>query len=234
MRLQNSCGTVLLLVALLLPMAGAGDNKTSREEARFDIYVADKKAGQEKFSIERSPDSIRSNSSMSFSDPGTKQKIQIETNLSMDGQYKPLSYKVKAITAGHDNPLECKFTPGQVDIRYWAGGKLNKGGLLVGDRFAILDTNVFHHYIFVERLFDFSSKAKSQQVEVVIPQETDKGILKISHVGIEKVSIGGKNRDLRHLRADSGSVLIDLWVDDNHALYKIAIPAKRIEVIRNP
>jgi hypothetical protein len=234
MRIRNSCSAVVLLIAMLLSFAYGGEKKTSRDEAQFDIYVADKKIGEEKFSVESTPDSIRSNSILNFIDPGKgNQKIQIETKLSMNSQYMPRSYEVKTVAAGRDNPMECTFAPGQVNFKYLAGGKINRSGLLVGDRYVILDTNVFHHYIFVTRLFDFSSAAKSQPVEVVVPQEMDKGILKVSKVGVEKVSLRGKSKELNHLRADSGPLMIDLWVDDKHTLYKIAIPAKRIEAIRN-
>ena len=95
----------------------------------------------------------------------------------------------------------------------------------------VLDTNVFHHYIIVARLFDFRTD-KSQSIEVVIPQELDGGILKVREIGLERVSTGGKKRDLHHLRVDSGLLQIDLWVDDQQTLYKIALPAKKIEVIR--
>jgi hypothetical protein len=39
--------------------------------------------------------------------------------------------------------------------------------------------------------------------------------------------------DLHHLKADSGVLFIDLWIDDQKIVYKIALPAKKIEVIRN-
>jgi hypothetical protein len=47
------------------------------------------------------------------------------------------------------------------------------------------------------------------------------------------IPIRGRKMTLHHLNADSGMLLIDLWVDDQRILYKIALPAKKIEVIRN-
>jgi len=37
----------------------------------------------------------------------------------------------------------------------------------------------------------------------------------------------------RHLLADSGSILIHLWVDDRRVVHKISVPSKGIEVVRN-
>jgi len=63
-------------------------------------------------------------------------------------------------------------------LNSWPAGIPRRSGLLLGDKFLVLDTNVFHHFVFIARLFDFNSKDKSQSMQVVIPQEMDKGILK--------------------------------------------------------
>jgi hypothetical protein len=80
-------------------------------------------------------------------------------------------------------------------------------------------------------LFDLST-GKEQSIEVVIPQELDGGFLKVRDSGIDRQQIGGKKMDLHHLKADSGLLQIDLWVDDQRTLFKIAVPAKKIEVFR--
>ena len=82
---------------------------------------------------------------------------------------------------------------------------MKKTGLLVGDKYVLLDENVFHHLIFLARLFDLNSSAKYQSFEVVIPQELDDGIVKISDSGKEKTSVRGKDKELHHLKLDSGS-----------------------------
>jgi hypothetical protein len=235
MQLRNPCVFIALLLCVLLPRSiFCGDKKPSQEEGRFDIYVADKKIGQEKFSIVRSSDSISSNSTTNFQNPaGQHESVQVEAQLKMDSQYMPQSYQVLTAIGGRKQKQKCTFIPNQATFEYQTDGALRKSGLLVGDRYAILDTNVFHHFIFVVRLFDFRSGGKTQSVEVVIPQEMDTGIIKIIDVGTEVVLLQGKNKELRHLKADSGPLKIDLWVDEEQVLYKIALPAKRIEVIRH-
>jgi hypothetical protein len=49
---------------------------------------------------------------------------------------------------------------------------------------------------------------------------------------MEKTLLRGKNKDLYHLIADSGQLKIDLWIDNQRILHKIAVPAKDIEVVR--
>jgi hypothetical protein len=221
------------LFQMLFP-AYAEDKKLPREEARFDIFVAGKQIGEEKYSIASSGETITSNSVINFRDPeGRRKKVQMETQLSMDSHYLPQTYQLRTNVDGLKGTVNGTFTSGEANFEYIGSGNPKKRGLLVGDRFIVLDTNVFHHFIFLVRSFDFS-KGRSQSIEVVIPQELDNGVLKVSEVGIERLTIGGKKLDLHHLRADSGILSIDLWVDDRPVLYKIALPTKKIEVIRNP
>jgi hypothetical protein len=223
----------LLLLAVVLPQGYGDDDQLASEESRFDIYVAGKKIGQEKFSIEYSADSIRSNSTLNFRDPGNQhQRVRIGTQLSMDTQYLPKAYQVETDLEGQTVAMKGTFVPGQANFEYQVNGVPRKMGLLVRDHYIILDTNVFHHFTFIARLFDFSTDAP-QSINVVIPQELDSGVLKVTMVGTEEVSVHGKKRKLNHLKVDSGQLLIDLWVDGQRILYKIALPSKGIEVIRN-
>ncbi len=234
--MNNSVKTIFrsgaVLVLLLSPGYGA-EQKTSREEGQFNIFINGREIGQEKFSIQSSTDSVSSHSTLSFQDPAnSRQNIKMETDLVLDSRFVPRSYQLRTDVNGQKGMLKGTFAQGQAQFEYLASGSPRKTGLLVGDRYLVLDTNVFHHFIFIARSFDLTSKEKSQPFEVVIPQEFENGLLKISNLGSENLSIRGKNRELHHLKADSGLVQIDLWIDDHRVLYKIALPAKKIEVIR--
>jgi hypothetical protein len=223
-----------LLMGVLSPHSIlCGDRKSSQEEGRFDIYVADKEVGQEKFSIVRSSDSVSSNSTTSFRDPGGQHgSVKIETQLKMDNQNAPQTYEVRTEVGGHKQLIKGTFAPNLAVFEFQKDA-FSRKRLMVGDRYAILDTNVFHHYIFLVSLFDFRGGGKTQSIQAVIPQEIDTGVLKITDIGTEQVSLRGKNKELHHLKADSGPLKIDLWIDEEHVLYKIALPAKQFEVIRH-
>jgi hypothetical protein len=227
--------TPVRVCIMLLPMLSPGygaETKPSQEQGQFGIFVAGKEIGKEKFSIQSSGDSISSNSTTSFRDPNKKQNAKKETELVMNSQFVPRTYMFRTETEGQRGMMKGTFSQGEAKFEYEAGGTTGRSGLLVGDRYTVLDTNVFHHFIFIARLYDFSSKEQSQSMEVVIPQELENGLLKISNWGSETTDMRGKKRELHHLKVDSGSVQIDLWVDDQHVLYKIALPARSIEVIR--
>jgi hypothetical protein len=226
-------GGFLLIPMLSLPIAQGAEEAPRREESQFGIYVAGKEIGNEQFSILNSADTIESKSVVSFRDPGGKhKKVRMETELSMDSHFLPRTYQLRTDVEGQKGMIIGTFAPGEATFEYKSSGNPLKRALLVGAHCIILDTNVFHHFIFIARLFNMRSGG-AQYIEAVIPQELNGGKLKVSEVGLERTSIHGKKMDLHHLNADSGLLLIDLWIDDQQIVYKIALPAKKIEVIRN-
>jgi hypothetical protein len=229
-----AAGLAAFLVLLgMIPVRAAADRASQNEEARFDVFVDGKDIGNEKFSISISDGGIATKSTVFFQEPVKKsKKVRMETQLSMDANYLPRAYELHTDVEGEKGSVTGTFTSGEAAFEYRGKGNPVKRGLLVGNNYVILDTNVFHHFVFIARKFDFG-KNGTQSIEAVIPQELDSGTLKVRETGVEMVSIKGKTMGLHHLRADSGALMIDLWVDDQKVLYKIALPAKKIEVMRN-
>ncbi len=223
-----------MIFLVLPPPAWGMDKKAALEEGSFNIYVDGKEIGTERFSILFSADSASSTSVIDFRDPGKKhQRVHMETQLHMDGGFLPRTYQLRFDIEGQKGSLNGTFTPGQALFEYKGGGNPRKSGLLVGNQYFILDTNVFHHFIFLVKLFDLHAKQKAQAFEVIVPQETDSGIIRITRAGMDKIMVRGKKRNLHHLKADSGILQIDLWMDDRRVLHKLALPDKKIEIIRN-
>ncbi len=237
MNMLMKCARFLLLGGVFCLSASAliraGEKKPGREEGEFKIYLLGKDIGTEKYSIEDTTQGINSNSVVEFRQPdGSQKKVRIETHLEMNAQYVPRSYKCTLDINGEKGEITSNITPNEAMFEYRGGERDRRGGLLVGDRYTILDTNVFHHFIFLVRLFDFSKGTTEQKMEVVIPQGMDDGTLKLKELGQETILVRGKKVAAHHLQADSGSVVMDLWVDERHLLQKIAVPGKAIEVIR--
>ena len=232
-KIQAACAAALF--CLVLGNARAGEKKAGREEGEFRIYAAGKETGSEKYVILLSEGAANSNSIVDFRNPGDRhQKVQLETKLEMDGNYLPKIYQLKSHVDGQRGTINGEFTPHQAMFEYIGSGEPKKGGLLLGDQYTLLDTNIFHHFIFLVRLFRYGGREKNQKFEVVIPQEQDNGVLKIFEVGRESVAVRGKKIDAHHLQVDSGSVVIHLWVDGQKILHRITVPSKQIEVLRNP
>jgi hypothetical protein len=239
-RLSISMGRTLrnvlrgLIFSLLLTVGFSADKKiVNDEKGRFGIYVDGKEIGEERYSIQGSSDSFQSESEVAFKNSGAKsQEVKIETQLTMDENYMPQSYRVKSSVGGRNKEIEATFVPGQATFKYPANGILHQSGLLLDDYYVLLDANVFHHFIFVGRLIEFDNSDSIQSLDVVIPQELDNGVLEIRDAGLDKIALHGKKKELHHLKVETGKQKFDLWVDDSRLLHKIAFPMKNIEVIR--
>ncbi len=232
--------SVFLIAAVGLLLASvnaaeASDAKISREEGEFKIFIAGKEIGTEKYIIVTAEDAASSSSVLEFRNPGeTHQKVHFTTKLDMNAQYVPRSYELKSDVDGKKGSIVGLFKPNEVIFEYHSEGNPRRSGLLVGDQFTVLDTNIFHHFVFLARLFNFDSKEKSQKFEVVIPQEPDSGFLRIADSGKESIVVQGKKIETHRLLADSGALKIQLWVDDQHTLHKIVVKDREVEVIRTP
>ena len=223
-----------LIVAAAVSWAQAlGKVDQQVEEGEFTILVSGREIGNEKFVVQRGPDSVASNSVVEFRSPTQPaQRIRLESRLEMDGNYLPRQYSLKSDVDGKSGIISGTFDPNQVMFNYSGTGTPFRRGLLVGKQYTLLDSNIYHHFIFLVRRFNFKSREKDQKFEVVIPQETDSGVLKISRLKEDELTHRGRKRAMRVLLADSGALLIQLWVDENLVLQKIAVPGRALEVLR--
>ncbi len=221
---------ILLSVSFLL--AGSSNQKGTREEGVYKIFLNGKELGTEKYWISVAAQSASSGSTLNFRNPyNDHQRIQLETKLEMTDRYVPRRYELKSDVDGKKGAVLGEFGPNEAMFTYSKDGAPQKQGVLVGKAFTVLDTNVFHHYVFLARLYDYNS-GKEQQFEVVIPQEYDSGTLKVTELNKETIAVHGKKVQAHHLQVDSGSLRLDLWSDDAHVLYKISVPSKGLEVLR--
>jgi hypothetical protein len=208
------------------------DKKAERREGEYNIYFSGKDIGSEKYVMLSTADAVTSSSSCDLRNPaGGPQKIMLTTKLEMDGHYMPRSYELKSEVDGQKGSIRSEFAPNQVISEYSGGGKSSREGLLLGNQFTVLDTNVFHHFIFLARLFKYNSGTKPQTFDVVIPQAKETGSLKMRELNKEALLIKGKKFNTTHLLVDSGALQIHLWVDSDHIPRKIAVPDRGVEAL---
>lgn len=203
------------------------------EEGTFEISFQGKEIGTERYTLAVVGDSATSSCLLDFRNPAnTRQRVRLESKLEMDSRFRPRSYTLRSDVDGKKGTIVGTFSPNEVFLEYGHEGKPKKTGLLVGKDYTILDTNIFHHFVFLVRLFKFENQEANQRFEVVIPQAADSGVLKASELEMETLRVGSKKTECHHLLLDSGSLVIHLWVDKHRILRKIAIPSLSLEVSR--
>lgn len=226
-------GCMLAVTVAGVLQAKVGTKKPAAEDGEFVIFFGAREIGSEKFAIQAAAESVTSSSVLEFRNPATPgQKVRMETKLEMNGDYVPRSYLLKTDVDGLRGSITGSFAPNQVMFDFEGKGTNRRSGLLLPSRYTMLDSNIYHHFIFLVRLFDFDSREKTQRFEVLVPQEDDSGVLKVSELRRAEMELRGKKREVRVLQAASDALQLQLWVDKDGVLQKISAPSKGLEVVR--
>jgi hypothetical protein len=92
---------------------------------------------------------------------------------------------------------------------------------------AVLDNNLYYQYAVLARLYDWS-KSGAQNLPVLIPQELTPGSVVVESSG--SLTSGGKSYE--GLRVTTSDLQILLYLDSNHRLMRLEVPAASVSVVR--
>ena len=90
----------------------------------------------------------------------------------------------------------------------------------------ILDTNFFHHFALLVGRYDFN-KGGAQHMQVFIPQQASPGMMLVEYKGKDA------NTGLDELVAKTDAVEIHIWCDAGRKLQRLAVPAAKVEIVRD-
>jgi hypothetical protein len=93
---------------------------------------------------------------------------------------------------------------------------------------AILDNNLYHQYAILARLYNWSKRGP-QTFSVLIPQELMPGTITAEATG--SASVGGKTYE--GFRVTTTDLEVDLFLDANHRMMRLEVPAAKVSVIRD-
>jgi len=197
----------------------------------FEILSGQHRIGTESFRIR--PDGPRWEVSGELQlEPSGGGKVSVVSKLELDSALRPVSYlrEQKSPKAGK---LAVQFGSPETNLVSSAGtgDPLEQVFYLPSTDLAVLDTNFFHHYTLLLRLYD-SARGGAQPFNVFVPQEALPGAIQLELMGKESVSTGGQSRELNHYRAVTEQLQIELWATPEGAIYRLAIPQADLEVVR--
>ncbi len=93
---------------------------------------------------------------------------------------------------------------------------------------AVLDNNLYYQYGVLARVYDWS-KQGTQTLPVLIPQELTPGSVNVDATG--SVTANGKSYD--GLRVTTSDLEVLLFLDSNHRLMRLEVPAAKVAVFRD-
>jgi len=93
---------------------------------------------------------------------------------------------------------------------------------------AVLDNNLYYQYGVLARVYDWSKRG-AQNLPVIIPQELTPGSVTVESTG----SVTAKGKSYDGLRVTTSDLEVLLFLDSNHRLMRLEVPAAKVSVARD-
>jgi len=205
----------------------AAETTLAPDKGKFTIQLNGQTVGHEEFEIAPSGGGWTAKGSTRLKPPdGGETKISGSLVMQPDGA--PISYEWTSQT-DKTNGAHILFANGIAKITLeMQGAKPFEQDLSFGaPLIAVLDNNLYHQYAVLARVYDWAKRGV-QTFPVLIPQELTPGSVTAEAVGSAKS--GGKTYE--GLKVSTTDVEILLFLDSNHKLMRLEVPAANVAVIR--
>ena len=246
--------SILLLALLLAAVSVCGSDQKSKENEKkgsashlidsgsFGIFIAGKRIGTENFRIEQGTDVGTISAEIKVNDGSNRAEQSSEMQIGRDGNLRSYKWhanvpeKEEALVEPQDQLLIEHLTP--------ADQKKHDVPHVLPLSTVILDDNFFsHREVLIWRYLatgcaqrDNHLECSASQFGVLVPHQHTAGTVIVELLGREKIMFKDKEQELNKIKVDADGVQWLLWVDDQENHYKVlkmAIPADRVEVIRD-
>ncbi|MEW5978521.1 MAG: hypothetical protein AB1898_22220 [Acidobacteriota bacterium] len=204
------------------------------EEGTFKILFAGEEVGEERFRIQSEGQRLKADAEISLTMERENGRVtfRLLPVLEFTPVFEPLNYEITQEAGDNRSRARVQFgVEGHSSVTYEIGKERDQREIELKNDVAVLDDNVFHHYILLTRRFDFV-KGGAQEFSAFVPQQFLSGAVKVVDQGFEEVKVGESSLSLQHLSVDTGELQIDLWLTDQGKLERIAVPKSNVEVIR--
>ena len=228
---------VLSLVSLVgwtawLPGASAQDSASTPapDIGVFEILSDRKRLGTEKFEIRPNGSGWVATGELQLQGPDGK-KVSETSSLNLASTLMPTYYE-RVQKSPLNAKLVAQFGPSETILEMTSTGEpYQQIFYLPKNDLAVMDTNFFHHFSLLLRLYD-RTKGMAQAFNVFIPQEALPGTMNLQYLSRESVPVGNTTKELDHFQAVTDELEIEIWATPEGAVQRISIPRANLEVVR--
>jgi hypothetical protein len=224
--------SLLSATLLVAPPASAAAQVSVVDEGTFTISRSGARIGHESFTIRKTAgpggDVYVANATVDVD------AERLSPALRAGSDFSPLAYQLEVRT-GSEVQERLKGLVGRG--RFSAQVKTPKGEstkeYIVSDGALVLDDDVFHQYYFVAQRAQ-QLGAAGGTVPVVIPRRSTQVVMRLEPRGSERVTVGGRAVDARHLvLTEPGGATRNIWVDAQGRVLKVTLDARNITALRD-
>ncbi len=206
----------------------AAQPRFAPDKARLKILLDGQPVGSEEFEIGASGDAWIAKGSTELRLPDGS-NARVSATLQLRGDGSPKSYEWTS-QGEKKNGARIAFEGGVAKIQLeMEGAKPFQQELTFGTPMvAVLDNNLYHHYGILARVYDWTKRG-AQTFPVLIPQDLTPGSITAEASGSQAVD--GKSYE--GLRVATSDLEVLLYLDSNHRLMRLEVPASKVSVVRD-
>jgi hypothetical protein len=230
-RTSRRAAQIALTVSLTV-CAFAMDKKPTgslftADKGKFNILLDGKSVGREEFSIEPAGAGWVAKGATSLQTPDGK-SAKVTGNLTMQPDGIPLSYDWTSQT-DKTNSANIVFTNGvaKTTLQVQGAHPFQQENSFNSPLVAVLDNNLYHQYEVLAQIYDWSKRGP-QSFPVLIPQELTPGMITVESTG----SATADGKSFESLKIATSDLEIRLFLDTNHKLHRLEVPASKVVVAR--
>lgn len=225
--MRHVLGFLGLLASLLaVPPAGlAADSQAGR----LRIFLNGQPVGSEKYEITSTATEIQARGDIVYT--LDQQSMHQTTNLLLAADATPRRYEWK-LEEPRKSWLRMEFQDGRATIHFPRedGQEEQQVYDFGAGPVALLDINVFHHFLLLARLYDFA-RGGPQTLQVFVPQSVQPGSVTVELQGVETETVDGAPQPVRRLSIFSEDNQLLLWVTESGRFVRLRVPQANVEVL---
>jgi hypothetical protein len=225
--------TTLLLVAVAGTLFARGNNKKNsgsvfvNDKGKFNILLNGNPIGHEEFEISPSGTAWTAKSTTHLTVEGSP-ATTVTGSLTLQPDGVPVSYEWNTET-DKISGAHVVFTNGlaRMNIQLGKAHPFEQDLTFNSPNIVVLDDNLYYQYAVLARVYDWSRRG-TQTFPVLIPQELLPGSITVDWAG----AVSAEGKTYEGLKVTTNDLQVTLFLDANHRLMRLEVPASKAAVVR--
>jgi hypothetical protein len=200
----------------------------AQDKGKFTIQLDGKSVGHEEFELAQDGGGWTAHSTTDIAPPEAG-SARVSGTLTMQPDGAPISYQWQS-QAEKTNGARILFANGvaKITLQMQGAHPFEQDMSFGSPMIAVLDNNLYYQYAVLARIYDWT-KGGAQTLPVLIPQELTPGSITVESTG----SVTAKGKTYDGLRVATSDLEVMLYLDKNHRLERLEVPAAKVSVIRD-
>ena len=230
LKSKIACAALALCAAALTSAPSQSQQRGvfSPDKGKFTIQLDGQTVGREEFEISPAGGGWAAQGTTDLKIPDAPPS-HVTGMLTLQPDGAPISYEWRS-QAEKTNGARILFANGvaKITLQMQGARPFEQNMTFNTPMIAVLDNNLYYQYAVLARIYDWSKRG-AQNLPVLIPQELTPGSVTVDSIG----SVSAKGKSYDGLRVTTSDLEVQLFLDANHRLMRLEVPAAKVAVFRD-